>query len=136
MSSYIAKADVVITTAQVPGKTAPLLITEDTVAQMKPGSVIVDLAAESGGNCACSVAGKNVTSHGVTIIGLTNLPGTVPVNTSQMYAKNLLNLVKHLAKDGELQLDFADDITNSACVTHGGEIRNERIKEALLVVSH
>ncbi len=135
LSSYIAKADVVITTAQVPGKAAPLLITEDMVAQMKSGSVIVDLAAESGGNCACSEAGKNVTSHGVTIIGLTNLPGTVPVNTSQMYAKNLLNLVKHLVKDGELELDFADDITNSACVTHGGEIRNERIKEALLVVS-
>ncbi len=135
LSSYIAKADVVITTAQVPGKTAPLLITEDMVAQMKSGSVIVDLAAESGGNCACSEAGKNVTSHGVTIIGLTNLPGTVPVNTSQMYAKNLLNLVKHLVKDGELKLDFADDITNSACVTHGGEIRNERIKEKLLVVS-
>ena len=135
LSSYIAKADVVITTAQVPGKAAPLLITEDTVAQMKSGSVIVDLAAESGGNCACSEAGRNVTSHGVTIIGLTNLPGTVPVNTSQMYAKNLLNLVKHLTKDGELQLDFADDITNSACVTHDGEIRNERIKGKLLVVS-
>ncbi len=135
LSPYIAKADVVITTAQVPGKVAPLLITEDTVAQMKPGSVIVDLASESGGNCACSEAGKNVSSHGVTIIGLTNLPGTVPVNTSQMYAKNLLNVVKHLTKDGELELDFADDITNSACVAHNGEIRNDRIKEALLVVS-
>jgi NAD(P) transhydrogenase subunit alpha len=136
LSPYVAKADVVITTAQIPGKTAPLLIDEETVAQMKPGSVIVDLAAESGGNCACSEAGKNITSYGVTVIGLTNLPGTVPVNTSQMYAKNLLNLVKHLVKDGELQLDFADDITSSACVTHGGEICNERIKEALLVISH
>jgi len=135
LSPYVAKADVVITTAQVPGKTAPLLIDEETVAQMKPGSVIVDLAAESGGNCECSEAGKNITSHGVTVIGLTNLPGTVPVNTSQMYAKNLLNLVKHLAKDGVIQLDFADDITSSACVIHAGEIRNERVKEALLVVS-
>lgn len=135
LSAYIAKADAVITTAQVPGKTAPLLITEETVAQMKSGSVIVDLAAETGGNCACSEAGRNVTAHGVTIIGLTNLPGTVPVNTSQMYAKNLLNLVKHLAKDGELELDFTDDITNSACVAHDGEIRNERIKQQLLVVS-
>ncbi|MEM8830806.1 MAG: Re/Si-specific NAD(P)(+) transhydrogenase subunit alpha [Cyanobacteria bacterium P01_G01_bin.19] len=135
LSSYIAKADAVITTAQVPGKSAPLLITEETVAQMKSGSVIVDLAAETGGNCACSEAGRNVTAHGVTIIGLTNLPGTVPVNTSQMYAKNLLNLVKHLAKDGELELDFTDDITNSACVAHDGEIRNERIKQQLLVVS-
>ena len=136
LSSYVAKADVVITTAQVPGKSAPLLITEETVAQMKPGSVIVDLAAESGGNCACSEAGKNVNSHGVTIISPTNLPGTVPVNTSQMYAKNLLTLVKYLAKDGQLQLNFDDDITSSACVTHAGEIRNERIREALLVISH
>lgn len=135
LSPYVGKADVVISTAQVPGKTAPLLIAEETVAQMKPGSVIVDLAAESGGNCACSEAGRNVTAYGVTIISPTNLPATVPVNTSQMYAKNLLNLVKHLTQDGELKLDFTDDITNSACVTHGGEIRNERIKEALLVVN-
>ncbi len=136
LSPYVAKADVVITTAQVPGKPAPLLITEETVAQMKPGSVIVDLAAESGGNCACSETGKNVNSQGVTIISPTNLPGTVPVNTSQMYAKNLLTLVKYLAKDGQLQLNFDDDITSSACVTHAGEIRNERIREALLVISH
>ncbi|MDJ0532613.1 MAG: Re/Si-specific NAD(P)(+) transhydrogenase subunit alpha [Xenococcaceae cyanobacterium MO_207.B15] len=135
LSEYVKKADVVITTAQVPGKPAPLLITEETVAEMKQGSVIVDLAAESGGNCACSEAGKDVTSHGVTIISPTNLPSTVPVNTSQMYAKNLLNLVKYLAKDGELKLDFEDDITSSACVTHGGEILNERVKQALLVVT-
>ncbi len=135
LSPYVAKADVVITTAQVPGKPAPLLIAKETVAQMKSGAVIVDLAAESGGNCACSEAGKNISYQDVTIISPINLPATVPVNTSQMYAKNLLNLVKHLTKDGELELDFADDITNSACVTHGGEIRNERIKEALLVVS-
>ena len=135
LSPYVAKADVVITTAQVPGKTAPLLIAEETVAQMKPGSVIVDLAAESGGNCACSEPGKNLKYQDVTIISPTNLPSTVSVNTSQLYAKNLLNLVKHLAKNGELQLDFEDEITSSACVTHGGEILNERIKEALLVVS-
>ncbi|MGK7896689.1 MAG: Re/Si-specific NAD(P)(+) transhydrogenase subunit alpha [Xenococcus sp. (in: cyanobacteria)] len=135
LSSYVAKADVVITTAQVPGKPAPLLITEETVAQMKPGSVIVDLAAESGGNCACSEAGKDINYQGVTIISPTNLPGTVPTNTSQMYAKNLLNLVQYLTKDGQLQLNFEDEITDSACITHGGEIRNERIKEALLVVS-
>ena len=135
LSPHVAKVDVVITTAKVPGKPAPLLIAQETVAQMKPGSVIVDLAAESGGNCAGSEAGKNINYQGVTIISPTNLPSTVPVNTSQMYAKNLLNLVKHLAQDGELQLDFDDDITNSACVTYGGEIRNERIKSALLVVS-
>ena len=136
LSPYITKADVVITTAQVPGKSAPLLISEETVTQMKPGSVIVDMAAESGGNCACSEAGKNVTYKNVTIISPTNLPGTVPANTSQMYAKNLLNLVKYLAKDGQLQLNFEDDITSSACVTHAGEIRNERVRQALLVVSH
>lgn len=136
LSEYITKADVVITTAQVPGKTAPLLIAAETVTEMKSGSVIVDLAAETGGNCACSEVGKNVNYQGVTIISPTNLPSTVPVNTSQMYAKNLLNLVKYLAKDGELQFDFDDDITNSACVTYGGEIRNERVKEQLLVVSH
>lgn len=136
LSEYITKADVVITTAQIPGKTAPLLITAETVAEMKPGSVIVDLAAETGGNCACSEVGKNINYQGVTIISPTNLPSTVPVNTSQMYAKNLLNLVKYLAKDGKLQFDFDDDITNTACVTYGGEIRNERVKEKLLVVSH
>ncbi len=135
LSEYIKKADVVITTAQVPGKTAPLLITAETVGQMKPGSVIVDLAAETGGNCACSEPGKDVNYQGVTIISPTNLPSSVPVNTSQMYAKNLLNLVKYLAKDGALELDFEDDITNSACVTYGGEIRNERVKQQLLVVS-
>ena len=135
LSPYIAKADVVITTAQVPGKPAPLLITEKTVELMKPGSVIIDLASESGGNCACSEAGKDVNYQGVNIISPTNLPSTVPTNTSQMYAKNLLNLVQYLAKDGQLQLNFEDEITSSACVTHAGEIRNERIKNALLVVS-
>ena len=135
LSPYVAKADVVITTAQIPGKPAPLLIDAETVAQMKPGSVIVDLAGESGGNCAGSEAGKTKSDRGVTIIAPINLPGTVPINTSQMYAKNILNLVKHLAKNGELQLDFDDNITSSACVTHAGEIRNERVKEQLLVVS-
>ena len=136
LSPYVAKADVVITTAQVPGKSAPLLIAAETIAQMKPGSVIIDLAAESGGNCACSEAGKDINYCGVNIISPTNLPSTVAVNTSQMYAKNLLNLVKYIVKDGELQLDFADEIIRSACVTHGGEILHEGIKEALLVVSH
>ncbi|MBE9046823.1 Re/Si-specific NAD(P)(+) transhydrogenase subunit alpha [Pleurocapsales cyanobacterium LEGE 10410] len=135
LSEYVTKADVVITTAQVPGKIAPLLIAKETVAQMKSGSVIVDLAADTGGNCACSEAGKDVIYHGVTILSPVNLPSSVPVNTSQMYAKNLLNLVKYLAKDGELKLDFDDDIINSACLTHAGEIRNERVKEKLLVVS-
>jgi NAD(P) transhydrogenase subunit alpha len=134
LSEYVTKADVVITTAQVPGKTAPLLISSETVAQMKSGSVIVDLAAETGGNCAGSEAGKNVNYRGVTIIAPTNLASSVPIDTSKMYAKNLLNLVTYLAKDGELQLNFDDDITSDACVTHAGEIRNERIKQKLLTV--
>ena len=138
LSKYIQKADVVITTAQVPGKSAPLLITEAMVAQMKSGSVIVDLAAESGGNCACTEAGKNINYQGVTINGPINLPATVPLNSSQMYAKNLLTLVQYLVKDKNLeisqQLDFEDDILNAACITHAGEIRNERVKEALLTV--
>ncbi len=138
LSKYIQKADVVITTAQVPGKSAPLLITEAMVAQMKSGSVIVDLAAESGGNCSCTEVGKNINYQGVTILGAINLPATVPLNSSQMYAKNLLTLVQYLVKDKNLgisqQLDFEDDILNAACITHAGEIRNERVKEALLTV--
>lgn len=131
VTEHVKAADVVITTAQVPGKKAPLLVTEEMVAQMKPGSVIVDLAAEQGGNCACTEPGKDVVSHGVTIIGPINLPSSMPIHASQMYAKNISTLIQHLAKDGALNLNFADDITSAACVTHQGEIRNARVKDAL-----
>jgi len=122
---------VVITTALVPGKRAPILVTEEMVTQMKRGAVIVDLAAEQGGNCACTEAGKDIQRHGVTIIGPINLPASMPVHASQLYARNVSSLLQHLVRDGELQLDFADEITNSTCLTHGGEVRNERVKAAI-----
>ncbi len=131
VTEHIKQSDVVITTAQVPGRKAPLLVSEEMVAQMKPGSVIVDLAAEQGGNCACTEPGKDVQSHGVTIIGPINLPSSMPVHASQMYAKNLATLVQHLVKDSAIDLNFADDIIDAACITHGGEIRNQRVKDAL-----
>ncbi|HEY9818237.1 MAG TPA: Re/Si-specific NAD(P)(+) transhydrogenase subunit alpha [Candidatus Obscuribacterales bacterium] len=135
VAAHIAQADAVITTAQVPGKKAPLLVTEEMIAGMKPGSVIVDLAADQGGNCAYTQAGRDVVRHGVTIIGPTNLPASVPVHASQLYAKNILTLLNHLIKDGDLQLNFEDDIIAAACVTHEGDIRNTRIKDALMVES-
>jgi NAD(P) transhydrogenase subunit alpha len=133
VAEHVSQADVVITTAQVPGKKAPVLVTDDMVAQMKPGSILVDLAAEQGGNVEGSEPGRDVVRHGATIIGPTNLPSSVPVHASQLYAKNLQNLVQLIAKDGELNLDFEDDIINAACVAHGGEIRSQRVKDALEV---
>jgi len=135
VAEHVKQADVVITTAQVPGKKAPILVTEEMVAQMKPGSVIVDLAAEQGGNCACTDPGKDVQWNGVTIIGPINLPSSMPVHASQMYAKNLLTLVQYLIKDSALQLNFEDDIVKAACITHAGEIRNQRVRDALAQVS-
>ena len=131
LTERIKQADVVITTAQVPGKKAPLLVTEEMIAQMNPGSVIVDLAAEQGGNCAGTEPGKDVVRQGVTIIGPINLPSSMPVHASQMYAKNVSTLLQYLVKDGQLQMNFDDDIVESTCVTHSGEICNQRVKEAL-----
>jgi NAD(P) transhydrogenase subunit alpha len=133
IAEHVKNADVVITTAQVPGKKAPLLVTEEMVQQMNPGSVIVDLAADQGGNCAGTEPGKDVVRHGVTIIGPINLPSSMPVHASQMYAKNISTLLQYMVKDGELQLNFEDDIIGSTCVTHAGEIRNQRVKDALAV---
>ncbi|HEY9730216.1 MAG TPA: NAD(P) transhydrogenase subunit alpha, partial [Chroococcales cyanobacterium] len=133
IAEHVKNADIVITTAQVPGKKAPLLVTEEMVAQMNPGSVIVDLAAEQGGNCACTEPGKDVVRNGVTIIGPINLPSSMPVHASQMYAKNITTLLQHMLKEGELQLNLEDDIIGETCVTHAGEIRNQRVKEALVV---
>ncbi len=122
---HLKQSDVVITTALVPGKKAPLLITDDMVKDMKKGSIIVDIAAEQGGNCALTQAGKEVIHNGVTIIGADNLPSTIPVHASQMYSKNIFSLFQHITKDGKLNLDFDDDIINKSCVTHDGAIRNE-----------
>jgi H+-translocating NAD(P) transhydrogenase subunit alpha len=129
IAQHVKAADVVISTAHVPGKTAPLLITAEMVSQMRPGAVIVDLAAEYGGNCAYTELGKSIDRHQVTIIGTLNLPATVPVHASQLYAKNITNLLQYLVKDGEMKLDFADDIISSTCVTHAGEICNQRIRD-------
>jgi len=131
VAEHVKTADVVITTAQVPGKKAPRLVTKEMVAQMKPGSVVVDLAAEQGGNCEVSEAGKDVVYEGVTVIGPINLPASMAVHASQMYAKNISTLLNYLVKEGELNLDFEDDIISGTCVTHGGEVRNQRVKEAI-----
>jgi len=117
LAERIPDYDVVITTALVPGRPAPRLIPADSVARMRPGSVIVDLAAEAGGNCEATVPGEIVESKGVTVVGLTNLPSTMPFHASQLYARNVSALLQHLAPDGELALDWDDEITAGTCVT-------------------
>jgi NAD(P) transhydrogenase subunit alpha len=128
-------ADVIITTALVPGRRAPLLVTAETVAAMKPGSVIVDLAGEQGGNCELTVPGETVERHGVTIAGPLHISSDLAFHASHMYAKNVAALVTHLTKDGKLNLDLSDDITTAVCITAGGEIRNARIAQRLSEVS-
>ena len=130
MSKWIAAADVVISTALVPGKRAPVLITEEMVKGMRPGSVVVDLAAEQGGNCALTSPGEDVLRHGVTILGPLNLPATLPFHASQMYARNVANFLLHLVKEGKIQLDLSDELTRGPLVTHGGEILHEAAKAA------
>jgi H+-translocating NAD(P) transhydrogenase subunit alpha len=129
IGEHVARSDVVITTAAVPGRRAPLLVTGDMVRAMRPGSVIVDLASETGGNVELTKAGEDVDVNGVTIIGTRNIPSTMPLATSQLYARNVANLLLHLVKDGAINLDFDDEITKGACVTHEGEIVNERAKQ-------
>lgn len=131
IAEHVAAADVVITTAQVPGRRAPILVTDSMIAAMRPGSVIVDLAGEQGGNCEGCEAGRDVLVHGVTIIAPINLPSTVAVHASQMFAKNMATLLQLLIPDGEMNLDFEDDILDSVCITHQGEVRNERVKQAI-----
>ena len=127
LGKHVAQSDVVITTALVPGQRAPLLIEADAVSAMKPGSVVVDLAAEKGGNCAVTRADEDVVVDGVTVIGHTNLPSEVPAHASQMYAKNLITFLEHLFDEGAIQLDFADEITTGTLVTHDGKVVNERL---------
>ena len=123
--------DVVITTALVPGKAAPRLVNKETVARMRPGSVIVDLAAESGGNCELTERDRVVNVGGVSIHGPTNLPATMPVHASQLYARNVTELVNTFVKGGKLELDFSDEVVKGACVTHNGEVVNEAVKATL-----
>ncbi len=131
LADVIAQMDGVISTAAVPGRKAPLLIIEDAVKRMKPGSVIVDLAAETGGNCELTKAGETIIEHGVTIIGAVNLPAAMPDHASQLYAKNVQNLVELMTDDeGALTLDFDDEIIKGACITHEGQIVHEGAKKA------
>jgi NAD(P) transhydrogenase subunit alpha len=128
LGKHVAISDVVITTALVPGQQAPLLIPEEAVKAMRPGSVIVDLAAEKGGNCACTVPDEQVVVHGVTMIGHTNLPSFAPAHASQMYAKNLTTFLDHLIDEGKLTLDLEDEITSGTLLTHEGKVTNERVQ--------
>jgi NAD(P) transhydrogenase subunit alpha len=132
IGSRIAQKNVVITTAQVFGKQAPILITEEMVRQMKKGSVIIDLAAEQGGNCELTEAGKNVVKHGIIICGKVNLPSTLPIDASRMYSRNITNFFRHLYKTKDGTPDFEDEITRSTCITHKGEIVNEIVKKAFV----
>jgi NAD(P) transhydrogenase subunit alpha len=131
MARVAAECDVVITTAAVPGRKAPILVTAEMVRGMQTGSVIVDLAAERGGNCELTQPGEVVCEGGVTILGPLNLAATVPFHASQMYAKNLTTLVQLMVKEGKLELDLEDEVIRDTMVTHQGEITNARIQEAM-----
>ncbi|MCP3920674.1 MAG: Re/Si-specific NAD(P)(+) transhydrogenase subunit alpha [bacterium] len=131
MAAQIQSADAVITTAQVPGRRAPLLIPAEVVAGMKSGSVIVDMAAESGGNCALSKAGEDVVAHGVTILGPKNLPASVAQSTSQLYANNVTSFLGHAVQEGKLNMDLEDEVIRGPLVCHAGEVTNDRVKESL-----
>jgi NAD(P) transhydrogenase subunit alpha len=126
VAKRVAAADIVITTALIPGRAAPVLVTEDMVRAMKPGSVIVDLAAPQGGNCPLTEAGRTVVKHGVTLVGETNLPALVAADASALYARNVLDFLKLiLPKDGGLKLDLEDDIVAACLMTHNGEVRRK-----------
>ncbi len=122
IAKSVAESDVVITTALVPGQKAPLLIPETTVREMRPGSVIVDLAAEQGGNCELTEAGREVVRRGVTICGPLNLPSSLPVHASQMYSRNVHALIAEMIRDGTLVLDFEDEVIRESCITHAGRV--------------
>ena len=131
LKPHIAEADVVITTALIPGQPAPLLINENAVEAMDPGSVIVDLAAPNGGNCAYTETGETVRQHDVQILGPTNLPAEMPVHASQLYAKTISAMVEEFVEDGAFTPDFDDDIFAGACLTHDGEVTNDRVRGLL-----
>jgi len=129
LGRVVAESDVVITAAVVPGRKPPVLITAEMVKKMAPGSVIVDLAAEQGGNCELSRENEIIVEHGVTVIGTINLASKVPYHASQMYARNISAFLLHLFKDGKLRLNQSDEITDQTLVTHGGEIVNKLVRE-------
>ena len=123
IAEHVRDADVVITTAAIPGKRAPILITAEAVRGMKPGAVIVDLAAETGGNCEVTKPGTEVREGNALVLGPLNLPSTVPLHASQMYARNASSFLLHVTRDGKLVVDFDDEIIRETCVTHAGEVR-------------
>jgi len=131
MANVLAEQNVVITTAAVPGKKAPILITREMVERMAPGSVIVDIAAERGGNCELTSPGEVVETGGVRILGPLNLPSTIPYHASQMYARNVATFLKYLVKDGRLALDREDEIVRETLVTFEGEVVHPRVREAM-----
>jgi H+-translocating NAD(P) transhydrogenase subunit alpha len=130
LERHVADSDVVITTAAVPGQPAPKLIPADAVEAMRAGSVIVDLAAETGGNCELTEPGEVVERHGVTLIGTLNLPSGMPLHASQMYARNIQAVLEHLVVDGKVKLDFDDEITADAVITHEGRVTSRLLQEA------
>jgi NAD(P) transhydrogenase subunit alpha len=131
IARHVAKADVVICTALIPGRRAPILVTRDMVTSMKAGSVIVDLAAEQQGNCEATDPGKTALVNGVTIIGEMNMPSRLAMHASQMYSRNMEKLLFHVTKDGAMKLDFAEEITAGCVITHDGAIVHPKVKEAL-----
>ena len=132
VSAAVARADIVITTAAIPGRKAPVLITKETVAMMRPGAVIIDMAAESGGNCELTQSGKTTREHGVLIIGPQNLPARVPFHTSQMYAKNLQSFLSLLVdKEGKIVTDFIDEILVASLLVHAGEVHHAPTRDLL-----
>jgi NAD(P) transhydrogenase subunit alpha len=135
MANVIAEQNVVITTAAVPGKRAPILITREMVQRMPPGSVIVDIAAERGGNCELTRPGEVVEERGVQIYGPVNLPSTIPYHASQMYARNIATFLKYLIKDGTFTLNQEDEIVRETLVTHAGEVVHARVREAMGLAS-
>ena len=128
---HVTEADIVITTALIPGKKAPVLITEEMIKNMRPGSVVLDMATEFGGNCEVSVKGETAVKHDVKIIGEPNLPSLVATNASEVYAKNLMALLDHISTEGNVELNLDDEIVNGSLITYNGEIVNERVKEKL-----
>ena len=128
---HITEADIVITTALVPGRKAPVLVTEEMVKNMRPGSVVLDMAVEFGGNCEVSEKGKTVKKYGVTIIGEPNLPSLVPNHSSEMYSKNLLSLITYIGKEGKVELNLEDEIVKGSLITYKKEVVNPRVKELI-----
>mgnify|MGYP000529422614 CR=1 FL=1 len=131
LGEHVRNIDVIVTTAAIPGRKAPRIITADMIARMKPGAVVVDMAAETGGNVEGTVAGEKVWINDVLVIGPTNIPSRMPVHASEMVAKNLFNFISPFIKDGALALDWEDEVMAGSCLAHAGELRHAGVKQAL-----